>query len=113
MTEEQVREIFKQELGKALSELYGINRYTFQKNIQIFDARNIHLGKTIGTQIGTETTQKLGFYGKTPVIQQTTSSQTAAAFTANSSGISDDTATWGGYTVGDLVAILKVLGLIA
>lgn len=35
-----------------------------------------------------------------------------AAFTANSSGIADDTATWGGYTVGKVVAALKAQGLL-
>jgi len=65
MTEEQVRKIIQEELSSFIS----IDRYTFQKNIQIFDARNIQLGKTNGTKIGTATNQKLGVYGVTPVIQ--------------------------------------------
>jgi hypothetical protein len=76
------------------------------------DANNIEVQATTGTQIATATTDKLGFYGATPIVQQTTTSQTAATFTANSSGIVDDTATWNGYTVGDVVAILQAFGFL-
>ena len=54
-----------------------------------------------------------GFFANTPIIQQTTTSQTAATFTANTSGIVDDSATWNGYTIGDIVAILQAFGFIA
>jgi len=37
---------------------------------------------------------------------------TAAAVVANSSGITDGTATYGGYTMGQVVAALKNLGLL-
>lgn len=40
-------------------------------NITITDAKNIILGTTTGTKIGTATTQKLGFFNATPVIRQT------------------------------------------
>jgi hypothetical protein len=39
--------------------------------IQVADAGNIAVGTTTGTKIGTATTQKLGFYNKTPVVQPT------------------------------------------
>ena len=56
--------------------------------------------------------EKLGFMGATPVAQPTTGIS-ASAFVANTSGISDDTATFGGYTVGQVVAALKALGILA
>lgn len=68
MTEEEVRQIIREEL----SNLLAIDRYTFQKHLQIFDAKNIQLGRTTGTKIGTATTQKLAFYGVTPVDQPAT-----------------------------------------
>lgn len=40
------------------------------KHLQVLDARNIQLGKTTGTKIGTESTQKLAFFGATPVVRQ-------------------------------------------
>lgn len=51
----------------------------------------------------------LGFYGVTPIVKPTTSIA-AATFVANSSGISNDTATYGGYTMGQVVQALKNLG---
>lgn len=55
---------------------------------------------------------KIGFYGTTPVLQPTTAI-TASAFVANTSGISDDTATFGGYTIGQIVAAAQDMGLLA
>ena len=34
------------------------------------DAKNIRVGTTTGTKIGTVATEKLGFFGATPVVQQ-------------------------------------------
>ena len=68
--EETTRQIIREEL----SSLIGIDRYLFQKNLQIFDGRNIQTGRTNGTKIGTEggaTGQKIGFFNKMPVTQQT------------------------------------------
>ena len=43
------------------------------------DAKNIILGSTTGSQIGTATTQMLGFYGATPVVQPSVAYNTALA----------------------------------
>lgn len=65
MNEDQIRQIIRQELQEFL----GSDRYTFQKDLEIFDFRDVKLGKTTGTKFGTETDQKLAFYGTTPRIQ--------------------------------------------
>jgi len=39
--------------------------------LHLADAGNITVGTTTGTKIGTATTQKLGFYNATPVVQPT------------------------------------------
>ncbi len=44
--------------------------FTFSRPIVIADALNITVNATTGTKIGTSTSQKLGFYNSTPVIQQ-------------------------------------------
>ena len=62
--------------------------------------------------IGSAAADTIGFYGATKIVQPTTA-VTAAAFVANTSGISNDTATFGGYTMGQVVAALKNLGLLA
>jgi hypothetical protein len=46
-------------------------------------------------------------------VYQETTAVTAAAFVANTSAIVDDTATFGGYTIGQVVAALKAQGLLA
>lgn len=55
---------------------------------------------------------RIGLFGATAVAQPTTGIA-AAAFVANTSGISDDTATFGGYTLGQIVAALQSLGALA
>ena len=57
------------QLERLLSVLIASDRYTVQKDIQMFDGRNIQVAKGTGSSIGTETTQKLSVYGVTPVIQ--------------------------------------------
>lgn len=46
----------------------GVSR--FDGNLSVNDASNVVLGTTTGTQIGTSTSQKLAFFGSTPVVQQ-------------------------------------------
>jgi hypothetical protein len=38
-------------------------------NLQLLDSRNIVLGTSTGTQIGTSSSQKLGFWGATPIAR--------------------------------------------
>lgn len=58
------------------------------------------------------TGDKVGFMGTAPIVQVTTG-VTAATFTANTSGIADDTATFDGYTIGQVVKALRNYGLLA
>jgi len=76
------------------------------------DALDFVLGTTTGTKIGTGTTQKIGFWNATPLAQQTTASA-ASTFVANTSLIANDTATFDGYTLGQVVKILRNLGILA
>lgn len=50
------------------------------------DATNIVVGSTTGTKIGTATTQKLGFYNATPVVQQTQGAITNSVTAGGSTG---------------------------
>lgn len=47
----------------------GTGTVAVTDTLTVTDAKNIVVGTTTGTQIGTGTTQKLGFYGTTPVVQ--------------------------------------------
>jgi hypothetical protein len=77
-----------------------------------YDGLNIAFGTTNGTKIGTSTTQKIGFWNATPIVQPTTA-VAAAAFVSNTSLIFDDTATFDGYTIGQIVKALRNTGILA
>jgi hypothetical protein len=102
----------------GLFRINGSDRFQIETTTQIVDAVNIVLGGTTGTQIGTTSSQKLAFYGITPVVQPattgTTTGYTAATGTAVLAG-STFTGNTGStaYTVGDIVNALKKLGLLA
>jgi hypothetical protein len=91
---------------------------TFPNGITVSDAKNIAVGSTTGTKIGTATTQKLGFFNAAPVAQQATTG-TTAGFTAGSGTAMNSASTSTGnngstaYTFGDVVHALKSLGLMA
>jgi hypothetical protein len=71
-----------------------------------------------GFQIATATTQKLGFFGLSPVVQGAASTNSATGAAGGSTGVSIDTTFTGGsgataYTVGGIVLRLKQFGLLA
>jgi hypothetical protein len=91
----------KQEFTSSADAVQGkLESSTTEFAIGYNTAKNIRLNAT-----------QLGFYNVTPVSRATTGT-TAAAFVANTSGIADDTATWGGYSVGQIVAALKAIGIL-
>jgi len=73
---------------------------------------NLTFGASTGTKFGTADSQKLAFWNKTPIVQPTTAI-TAATFLNNTSGIVDDSATYGGYTMGQIAAALINVGILA
>jgi hypothetical protein len=76
------------------------------------DGGNIEAGTVTGTKIGAATSQKVGFWNAAPVVQPTTAGA-AATFAANTSGIANDTATFDGYTLGQIARALRTIGLLA
>lgn len=83
MNEEQIRRIVRQEMSKMLT-MFGGERILIDKDIKLYDGRNIQLGETNGTMIGTSTTQKLGFFGSDPVEQQPAVSDPSGGGTVDS-----------------------------
>jgi len=57
--------------------------------VTVADAHNIATGSTTGTKIGTATTQKLGFWNATPIVQPASANQ--AALTDSTTGSTADT----------------------
>lgn len=56
-------------LEKIIDVLVISDRYNFNKKLKLFGGVNLELSINEGTKIGTASTQKIGFYGKTPVVQ--------------------------------------------
>lgn len=73
-------------------------------------AGEISIGHSGSVNIRANSTQ-LGFYNVTPVSRATTSG-TAATFVANTSGIADDSATFDGYTIGQIIRALRNVGIL-
>jgi len=69
-------------LEQFVFQISKTDRYTFEKMIQILDGRNIQLALGTGTKLGTAATQKLGFWGVTPVVQQARPTDAASIITA-------------------------------
>jgi hypothetical protein len=84
-------------------------------NVTHADAKNMIFGTTTGTQIGTATNQKIGFYGVTPVVQGATAAAAPAGGTGTAAGGWDtaahrDTAI---TLINQMRTILRNLGLMA
>ena len=84
----------------------------FSNAVDFADSRDIGFGTGGGTRIGYATNQKFAFWNKTPIVQPTTAI-TAATFVTNTSGILNDSATFDGYTIGQVVKALRNIGILA
>lgn len=93
------------------------DRLIISNLLQIMDARNIQVGIANGTKIGTAATQKLGFWGATPVAQYGTVGTTAGFNAGSGSAVKVDSTFTGNmgtyaYTIGDIVRALKLAGIL-
>ena len=79
MDENQVRQIIRDELRDFIV----TDKYIFQRLVQFLDGRNIQLGKTTGTKLGTSSSEKLGLWGTTPVDQPETVSDPSGGGTVD------------------------------
>lgn len=86
--------------------------------LNISDAGNIVLGTTTGTKIGTATTQKIGLWNATPVVQHSSTGETSGFTAGSGTGVNDDSTFTGNtgataYRISDVVKALKNAGLMA
>jgi len=83
-TQEEIR-ILKERvelLENVIADLAYSDRYIFQKNLQIQDGRYIQFALSEGSKIGTTSSQKFAFWGKTPIVQPSSGSQAAVSTTS-------------------------------
>ena len=74
----QVKELIRQELSTFIFS----DKFAFSRDLEIGNGRNIITGNSYGTKIATEggaTGQKLGFWGKVPVVQPATISDASSS----------------------------------
>jgi hypothetical protein len=76
------------------------------------DAVDMVFNTTTGTKIGTATTQKIGFWNATPIVQPTTA-VAASTLTSNGGTTLTSTDTIDGYTLLQVVKALRNTGLLA
>jgi len=93
-------------------------KIVFGKDLDVSGDHDFIIGTSTGTKIGTATSQKIGFFNATPVVQQSGTGETTG-FTAGSGTTARDDSTFTGnvgstaYTISDIVKALKNLGLLA
>ena len=100
---------------------YGIHSYAYNGTTNYagyFDAYGGTTNYGIYIQRGdmvfgvSPTLNKIGFWNATPIVQPTTT-VAASTFVSNTSLIANDTATFDGYTMGQVVKALRNAGLLA
>ena len=104
-------------LENLLAGLVFSDRYVFQRDIQLLDGRSIQTATGTGTKIGTSSTQKLGFWGATPVVKPTTTGITAGFTAGGGTTVTDSSTFTGGtgstaYRISDIVRNMKNAGLL-
>lgn len=90
----------------------GACRFDGNLDFSQADATNFVFGTGTGTKLGTATSQKLGLWNATPIVQPTTG-VAAATFVANSGTAVNDASTFDGYTLGQIVKALRNIGALA
>ena len=93
-------------------------KIVFGKDLDVSGDHDFIIGTSTGTKIGTATSQKIGFFNATPVVQQSGTGETTG-FTGGGGTTARDDSTFTGnvgstaYTISDIVKALKNLGLLA
>ena len=82
--------------------------------ITIRDGVNFFLNESTGTEFGTAATNKLGFWGQTPVIQASSAVTVSGAFTENAGDTAvNKNSTFNEYTIGQMSKALIDAGILS
>lgn len=105
--------LYRISAGNIGFSISGNNKLSFAGTAMTYaEGYNVVLGTSTGTKIGTTTSQKLGFWNATPIVQPTTATA-AATFVQNTGTAVNDASTFDGYTLKSLVKALRNTGIIA
>jgi hypothetical protein len=100
MNKEEILQLIRQEM----EQIVRFQNPTFEHHINLLNGVDLRVGGETGSRIGTSSTEKLGFYGATPIIRPT-------AISAPSGGATQDTQARAALT--DIITKLSTLGLTA
>jgi hypothetical protein len=94
-------------------DLYPSGNINLAGDLLVANTRNFVFSDTTGTRIGTSASQKFAFWNKTPIAQPTTSitGVTVNHITGGTNIKTSDT--FDNYTLGQIVAALKAVGILA
>jgi hypothetical protein len=101
--------IAQQVVGTSATQTVSNKTLTAVGGITMSDAVNFVVGTTTGTQIGTSTSQKLGFFAATPVVQQSATADLGTALSnlgLRASGTAYTMTTTGFISLGGAVAVI-------
>ena len=112
--EEQALKQKVSELEARLNKFDRGDRYRFWQ-------RNIEMDKDVGTKIGTDTKQKIGFWTRAPTVQFNSTGELAGHNGHGGTAVTHSDDWYGGtdfgsgnrYTINDIVKALKTCGILA
>ena len=91
----------------------GVDAVAVASNALTFaDAVDMPVGTTTGTKIATATSQKLGFWNTTPIVQPTTAVAAATVAGTGAGYVIAASTTFDGYTMPQVVKALRNAGLL-
>jgi hypothetical protein len=93
------------ELERNLYEITIKDRYYFPLDLELAEGHNIRADKVTGNKIGSEASEKMGFWGATPVVQQ------AHVGTITETGADQDAAARA--VINQIIAVFDATGITA
>jgi hypothetical protein len=99
--------------GSGSNIALSVNSFNGTSNFAISIANgDISMAGAAGTKIGVSTTQKIGFWNATPIVQPTTA-VAASTFVVGVGTAVTDASTFDGYTLSQIVKALRNTGILA
>lgn len=86
--------------------------------LEMADGYNMKAGSTTGTKVGTASTEKLGFWGASPIVRPSSTGTTAGFTPGGGTAVTDESTFTGdagstAYRISDIVKHLKRMGMLA
>jgi len=93
-------------------DLYPSGNINLAGDLLVANTRNFVFSDTTGTKIGTSASQKLAFWNATPNVQPTSSITSVTAVHGTGTSVKEDSK-YNGYDLGQIVAALQRVGILA